>query len=462
MSGKRFAILIGINDYHRAPLRFSVNDVSLIRSKLISNCSFEPDDIFSISSTVDKPIENVQELLEKVFNNLRDVVQPNDSILFYFSGHGKVIDEFLLEFHDIDVSLSSVQTKIDALNNKNQFFIIDACHAGGAEVKGEEIEAINQFYRDKIAQRTGGLQILCSCSKNQISLARPELQNGVYTHYLAKAIDNAALYDIDYRSLSLNQIHEYAVKQLEISKEEQIPFLITRMAGYFPFAHLTVNTKFSKQLQITEIFEENDIYAFMQNQALQLPEEFGRDFAQLFAELSMNLFTHNHSKKISISFQETTIEIQDHSPASFNPFTATPTEMGMGIKVYQVFLEKYEGKVMTYYQSGNPNIIRFVFAPSVFSDLPLSPCHIYISGMLLGSTTPINKYDLPTSCEELIIDVSKSITPLSLYPKLIQNLLSRTESSKPLIIIKMHHDDMLRRKVSSMIHQQHQSRILLL
>lgn len=55
MPEKRFAILVGINDYSDSPLSYCVNDALSMQQILTNKCGFEKDRVKVIISTKEEP-----------------------------------------------------------------------------------------------------------------------------------------------------------------------------------------------------------------------------------------------------------------------------------------------------------------------------------------------------------------------------------------------------------------------
>lgn len=98
-TGRKLALLVGINDYPETPLKGCVTDVELQRELLIYKYGFQPADILSLT---DK--EATRENIETAFlTHLSAKAQPGDAVVFHFSGKGSCITSFE-EMSEPDVS----------------------------------------------------------------------------------------------------------------------------------------------------------------------------------------------------------------------------------------------------------------------------------------------------------------------------------------------------------------------
>ena len=147
---KHRALLIGINDYPNeiSPLEGCVNDVFLV-SSVLQECGFPPGSIRTCldrRATADAIMERLEWLL--------DDPQPNDRLVFYFSGHGARIPEYG-EFSEPDREIEALVpwdfnwSETTAITDDHIFhlysqlpyhtqltMIFDCCHSGGIHRDG--------------------------------------------------------------------------------------------------------------------------------------------------------------------------------------------------------------------------------------------------------------------------------------------------------------------------------------
>jgi hypothetical protein len=446
----RYAILIGINDYLPKPLKFSVNDVCLVREGLINYCRFMPEQIYVIESSTDHPHQDIHGEFLSLVSKLRSTLPTDAVFFFYFSGHGSHTDKSYLWFHDTKISLQEVYDLIDGLKPKSQCYVIDACHSGGnLEIKGGDGD-MSEYFTDWFQARSEGVHFFCSSGADQSSWGMPELQHGVYTFNFVKAMSLYSLYDKELRTLSLNELHTYAVKRVYIDHNEyQTPFQYSKVSGYFPFCFYDVpRILTSKTINFPDTSEQS-IYDFINDPALNLPEDIKRDLINFLTELFLNIFKYNRSTRIDIKIEGNVLELHDYSKISFDPFTAQTTVDGNGIHVYQIFMETYKGLITPSYEPGFPNVIKLTFDPEILDYNPIDPCHIEVGEVHLLNERSLNGYVFDPDCPEIVMDISKSVTHLSFIVRhLFDYLLKNTQESQ-MIVLKMHHKDMQRNFVRS-------------
>ncbi|MBW4556139.1 MAG: caspase family protein [Trichormus sp. ATA11-4-KO1] len=130
---------------------------------------------------------------------ITQAAQPQDTILFYFSGHG------MLQANTQQAFLCLADTQKDNLENtglavqellqllansgvQNQLVWLDACHSGGMTLRGlnptQQLVAVLQ----QRAAKSKGFYALLSCDTDQLSWEFPELGHGVFTYYLMRGL----------------------------------------------------------------------------------------------------------------------------------------------------------------------------------------------------------------------------------------------------------------------------------
>lgn len=237
---RRFAIVIGINDYSSSPLNYCVNDAKVITENLIKSCNFEQKDIYLITSSSEISIKDItgrfESALQKISENL---ISEKDSILFYFAGHGEYYNSNSgIYFQDSFTEIKFIFEKINNLNPKYQCYIIDACESGGKVLTRKNESKDNISIIDKYISNSTGVLFMYASTQNEFANEISNLEHGLFTHYFIKSIQNIELYDED-GILTPNRIQDYIVRQtLKESQFSQTPVIENRTIGYYPFAFL--------------------------------------------------------------------------------------------------------------------------------------------------------------------------------------------------------------------------------
>lgn len=252
----RYAIIIGINDYSQNPLSYCVNDAIEFKEVLINNCRFDENNIFMITSDT-KTSE--KDITGKYLEALREIkerfISKEDSILFYFAGHGSCKNnKSVVWLQESSYPIENIFNDISSLNPKVQMYIIDSCQSGSKVLTRNKDTELQQYIRS-----AKGTMFLYACQNTESAQELNELEHGLLTYKILESIKNKELYD-DKGYLSFNRIVDYVQRETSVeSGFEQIPVIENNIVGFYPFAvdkEKVVNNRNSDK---TNIISENDI-----------------------------------------------------------------------------------------------------------------------------------------------------------------------------------------------------------
>ena len=147
------------------------------------------------------------ELVQQSIQHVTESAGKDDTILFYFSGHG-ILDaetqQVVLCLQDTDtkellttgIPLNNLLQQLSECAASQQLVWLDACHSGGMTLRGTASIAspssrLVEVLRDKAAE-SKGFYALLSCDRAQQSWEFPELGHGVFTYYLMRGLQGEA------------------------------------------------------------------------------------------------------------------------------------------------------------------------------------------------------------------------------------------------------------------------------
>ncbi|WP_299798554.1 caspase family protein [uncultured Maribacter sp.] len=232
---RRFGIIIGINDYKVKPLDFCVNDADSIAQILEEKCRFEKKDIHLITSKKGKTTKDITGNFENALKEIeKDFVPYNDSVFFFFAGHGKyMLEKSTLQFHDSYMIIEDIFEKINGLFPKYQCYAIDACESGGKVLtRGSS----DEDFLSKYISKSQGILFMYASTENESATEKADLNHGLFTNFFLQAINKEVIYDED-GILTPNRIQDYIAKEtIKNSGFKQTPVIENRTIGYYPFA----------------------------------------------------------------------------------------------------------------------------------------------------------------------------------------------------------------------------------
>ncbi|MEM8496696.1 MAG: caspase family protein [Pseudomonadota bacterium] len=134
--GQHYLLAIGIDAYEDCtPLHNAVRDAADITAVLQAEYDFQPDNVCLLTDD-----DATEERIFLEFRRLVQCVQPEDSVLIFFSGHGHFDDDFQQGYWiPVDakegnigdyIPNSEISNTIRAIRSLHTFMIADACFSG--------------------------------------------------------------------------------------------------------------------------------------------------------------------------------------------------------------------------------------------------------------------------------------------------------------------------------------------
>lgn len=237
--GSRYAVLIGINEYAHAnevppirPLRFAAADAMDLGAFLTGKGGYQKEKV--------RVLVNEQASRAAIYSHLRALrhqVREEDTVVFFFSGHGTIgkardgLPHYYLVPHDgrpgdLDgtaIRDDALEELVGQLNAKKVVVLLDACHSGGLgnqRAKGLANPAVrNGPHGHVFMEPAEGRVILAASRPDQVSIEDEQLRHGAFTHFLLEAMAGAADLDRDgtvtvleaYQYLS-SKVREYTAR----------------------------------------------------------------------------------------------------------------------------------------------------------------------------------------------------------------------------------------------------------
>ncbi len=232
--GKRYALLIGINQYDSeslTQLKFAENDIDGL-AKGFEAASYKVKLLTVSSGTKDNALQPTRANISRTFKELAKGCAKEDTLLFAFAGHGIQFEgnpaAFLcpkdakLDAKSLDtlLSLEDVYTILNSCNATGKIMLVDAGprEKGGAGVTG-----------DKSPSPPKGVAALFSCSSGEQSLSNPVLKHGLFFNSVRLGFAREALNGND--EITIGSLADYVVREVSnnaatIAKElKQTPLL---------------------------------------------------------------------------------------------------------------------------------------------------------------------------------------------------------------------------------------------
>lgn len=193
--GKGFAIIIGIDQYERAPLlKYAVADAKALEDLLVQQ-GFEVTALYNERATR-------QTILKELGDKLVRSVGETDRVVVYFAGHGDTYKAkggsrmgYLLPVEaeptllsSTAISMGTIKELADAIPAKHILFLMDACYGGIAGIGFRGIPSTGPDYLLQITKERGR-QLITAGGADQQVLESSELSHSVFTHFLIQGLE---------------------------------------------------------------------------------------------------------------------------------------------------------------------------------------------------------------------------------------------------------------------------------
>lgn len=203
--GTVYLVAAGVSDYpgEDMDLRLPVADAQAVCEVYRKNGNARTYLLKNEQATT----ENILSTMEKVF----DKAKENDIVLLFFSGHG-VMGAFVTYDGNLDfVQLREVFARSRA---KNKIIMADACHSGSLRQSQEAKQPT-----------MGNVMVFLSSRTSEVSLEKPTMINGCFTHSLLKALKGKADTNRN-RTVSAKELFDYVSRDVKaITKDKQHPVM---------------------------------------------------------------------------------------------------------------------------------------------------------------------------------------------------------------------------------------------
>lgn len=235
-----YIIAVGINQYENS--NYNLGYCTLDADSVVEHFKSGASSIYgNIKQVIYLDQSATKENIKTAFHKVSQEAQPEDVLLFFFSGHGVMAEleendpEFFLSTTEIAklygdpihlkekaISATELRSMLAEIKALKQVVMMDACQSGGAVESFAMKGAAEDKAKIQLARSTG-TTILASSGTDQYSREYKELGHGLFTYVLLKGLSGEAD--------GSNQDAKITVKELEAYINDQIPELTNAMRG---------------------------------------------------------------------------------------------------------------------------------------------------------------------------------------------------------------------------------------
>jgi WD40 repeat protein len=226
--------IVSIDEYKESSLnlKYAVKDGYAFRNKILQKSrNFYEEIIVNEIYNQEASKSGIQNLFKK---NL-DKLNPNDSAIFFFSGHGISTENnyFFIstEFNNKKENLKNTSLSQEELTSlisnvdvMKKLVILDTCQSGGDWMNDSSF--LSQEFSLGVLSKLTGITVIASSMQNQVSYESSKLGHGLLTKSILEALENKG-------EINTSSLIPYVNKRVpELSnlllKKEQFPFISFR------------------------------------------------------------------------------------------------------------------------------------------------------------------------------------------------------------------------------------------
>lgn len=253
-SMRRCALICGVNYYQDerfSNLRYCVGDAEALRELFLSHPAYgySSKGVALLTSKNAHHDEATRLNILEQLARFADEVQEQDMFLFYFSGHGTVIDgkPYLIPSDARDGRLLAdtaipLQRVVEFLKSnikaRTKVIMLDTCYAG-VELRIKALQDASEVFLrgvERAFTNTEGIAILASSSRNEPSIEDADKEHGVFTYYLLQALQDSVVDDNHDHYLTISEVFRYVAARVneEYKQKPTLKFEGTGEIAFLP------------------------------------------------------------------------------------------------------------------------------------------------------------------------------------------------------------------------------------
>jgi hypothetical protein len=239
--GQTWALLIGVEKYHRAPqLKYTTNDVRRIAGTLQTRAGLSDDNILEMTDqqsdqTPQPRFQPLRASLQAEVPKWLQKIEPDDTLLVYFSGHGFKDKEDKLYLAPLDcdpenlagtaIPIEWLRGQIAGCKARFKLLVLDACHAGSekgdAEKPGVAARDLGASFED-----LAGVVTLASSTAKESSQIWDDKQQSLFSYWLNQGLRGNADADSN-GEVDVDELYKYVFRRVTHTARVRFPLAQT-------------------------------------------------------------------------------------------------------------------------------------------------------------------------------------------------------------------------------------------
>ena len=227
-------------------LPFCATDCIELKKVFNNHLGIDDENINLVGNDIDQEVSKA-DILKNVIQ-LRRKAEPDDIIIFYFSGHGfsennigylATSDTDLDIASDTSISITRIRDELNKSDAKIKILIIDSCYSGIGTGKKFDNKMSEEFENSLFSEISEGWVIFASCKRNEMSYSLETESMSVFSSFLIEGLKGNA--DTDNNSIiSIEDLRIYVTKMVlkwSIENDKiQTPNMNMQLVGKLTFS----------------------------------------------------------------------------------------------------------------------------------------------------------------------------------------------------------------------------------
>jgi uncharacterized caspase-like protein len=230
-----WAVLIGAEKYHRAnQLKYTVNDVRELSLTLQRRGGYSAERVLEMTDDALNPrFQPLRASLMAELPRLFERVEPGDSLVVYFSGHGfrDAAGKLYLAPLDCDpadptasgVPVEWLREQIASCRAAFKLLVLDACHAGSEKGDDDDAEAsVAAKDLGDLFRNLEGVVTIASSTADEKSQLWDDKQHSLFSYWLNQGLKGHADENSD-GAVDIDELYKFVYRNVTNTAKAQFP-----------------------------------------------------------------------------------------------------------------------------------------------------------------------------------------------------------------------------------------------
>lgn len=180
--GKIYAVLVGVSEYEQSANNLNYCHRDAIEMYEMLKAYTAPERMMLLINKQAK-LDNIVYYTQQLFKQ----AQPDDIVIFFFSGHG---GKNIFVSHDKPLYFSTLENIFKQTKAKRKLIFADACYSGTLRQPGNQTASNNSNMGKNVL-------LFLSSRSNQLSQEDSALKNGAFAYFLLAGLRGGADFNRD-------------------------------------------------------------------------------------------------------------------------------------------------------------------------------------------------------------------------------------------------------------------------